>query len=218
MTGPRFDDALDRRRLLGVGGMAVLSAAVLGACSGGHRPRPGPAPTTTSSTAVPDNSGDIRILRTASSLEHYMVGVYLEAAGRGLLKSAMAIDVVKAFADHHSQHAGAFEGATARIGGQPFTQANPVLSRMAAPRIAALRTETDVLRLAYELETTAAATYYAATGTLAIRPVDATMTSVEAVEARHAAVLATMLGPDTAPYRSDGFIVADGAVTPGVGV
>lgn len=217
MTGAGFDGALDRRHFLGVGGMVVLGGAVLGACSGGRRPRPGPAPTTTS-TAVPDNSGDIRILRTASSLEHYMVGVYLEAAGRGLLKSAMAIDVVKAFADHHSEHAGAFEGATARIGGQPFTQANPVLSRTAASRISALRTETDVLRFAYELETTAAATYYAATGTLAIRPVDATMTSVEAVEARHAAVLATMLGPDTAPYRPDGFIVADGAVTPGVGV
>lgn len=218
MSGLGYDDALDRRRFLSVGGMAVLGAAVLGACSDSHRPEPGPAPTTTSSTALPDNSGDVRILRTASSLEHYMVGIYLEAAGGGLLKSAMAIDVVKAFADHHSQHAGAFEAATARIGGQPFTQANPVLSRLAAPRIAALRTETDVLRLAYELETTATATYYAATGTLAIRPVDATMTGVGAVEARHAAVLATMLGPGTAPYRSDGFIVADGAITPGVGV
>lgn len=206
---------LGRRRFLSLGGMTVLSAAVAG-CSGGHRGGGGPA-STTSTTGVPDPSADVRILRTASSLEHYMVGVYMEAAGLNLLQSTMALDLLKLFADHHSQHAAAFEGATARIGGQPFTQANPVLSRMAATRISALRTENDVLRLALEMENIAAATYFSATGGLAIRPVNATMTGVGAVEARHAAVLASILG-DAPPYHADGFAGTDGALSPGVGV
>ena len=205
---------MDRRRFLGLGGISVLGGAVVGACSGGHGHGPGP---TTTTTRAPDPGGDVRILRTASSLEHYMVGVYMEAAGLNLLKSPTALEVVKFLADHHSQHAGAFEGATARIGGQPFTQANPVLSRQAAARISALRSETDVLRLAYEMERVAAATHFAATGVVAIRPVNATMTSVGAVEARHVAVLASLLG-ETPPYGADGFAVADGALTAGLGV
>ncbi|GAC1318325.1 MAG: ferritin-like domain-containing protein [Acidimicrobiales bacterium] len=214
MNEPAPIRELDRRRFLGLGGMSVLGAALAGGCSGGHRHGPG---STTTTTRAPDPGGDVRILRTASSLEHYMVGVYMEAAGLNLLKSPMALDVVKFFADHHSQHAGAFEGATARIGGQPFTQANPVLSRMAAARIAALRSETDVLRMAYEMEGVAAATHFSATGVVVIRPVNATLTSVGAVEARHVAVLAALLG-ETPPYSADGFAVADGALTAGVGV
>ena len=225
MSAPLGDEIrLGRRRFLQLGGATVLSAAVLGACSGAHPGDPG-LPVSTSTTAAPDTGNDVRILRTASSLEHYIVGVYMEAAGLNLLKTPASLEMVKLFADHHSQHAAAFEGATARIGGQPFTQANPVLSRMAGARIAGLRSETDVLRLAYEMESIAAATYFSTTGVLVERPVDATMTSVAAVEARHVAVLGAVLdgvvppsGAGTPAYDATGFATTVGAMTPGTGV
>ncbi|GAC1363322.1 MAG: hypothetical protein NVSMB4_19780 [Acidimicrobiales bacterium] len=215
---------MTRRRLLHVGGMTVLSAAVLGACSGGGHPQSrGSVPT--SSTLPPDNAGDIRILRTASSLEHYAVGVYMEAAGLNLLQSPMGLEVAKYFADQHSQHAGAFEGATGRIGGQPFTQANPVLSRMATQRLGSLKSEADVLRLAYEIETVAAATYVAAAEVVVERAIDATMSSIAAVEARHVSVLGMMLdtlapgfAKEAPPYRQEAFASTDGALPAGTGV
>lgn len=206
---------MDRRSFLRLGGGSALGAAAVVACSGHGSPH-APA-TTTSSTAVPDTSGDVRILRTASSLEHYMVGIYMELAGLNLVKTPAALEMVKFFADHHSQHAGAIEGATAHLGGQPFTQANPVLSRGAATRIAALRSEADVLGFAHELEAMALATYVGATASLVERSMDATVMGVASTEARHVALLGVMTG-GFPPYPTSGVVGSDGGLAVGTGV
>ena len=206
---------MDRRNFLRLGGGSALGAAALVACSG-HGTSPAPT-TTTSSTALPDTSEDVRILRTASSLEHYLVGIYMEVAGLNLIKTAAALDMVKFFADHHSQHAGAIEGATARLGGQPFTQANPVLSRGAAARIAALHSEADGLRFVHELETMALATYVAATGSLVERSMDATVMGVASTEARHITLLGVMVD-GSAPYTASAVVGPDGGLAVGTGV
>jgi len=229
----RLTGDLSRRRFLRVGGLSVLAASVVAACStsangaghGSGRPEGG-----TTTTDLAGVASDIAVLRTASSLEHYVVGVYLTAAGAGLLKTPAVADTAKFFADQHSQHAGVLEEATRKAGGTPFTQANPVLTSMLAPRIRALKTEQDVVRLAYEVETMATATYEASAGTFADPTLNAVTLSVGGVEARHVAVLGMILSglvptgasitveSDAPPYPASGFQASEGAIPPGTGV
>jgi len=220
---------LHRRRFLQVGAVSILSAAVLAACSKPSRAAGGGRPTTTTTDAA-GNAADITILRTASSIEHFVVALYVTAAGSGVVTTADLADTAKYFADQHSEHAAAFEAATTRAGGDPFTQANPVLAGELAARIQGLRTERDVVQLAYEVERAMVATFTDAAGTFADGTLDATVMSVGAVEARHVAVLSMILagrvpgipvlppGPGPEAFPPAGFETGAGAIVPGTGV
>jgi len=226
---------LDRRAFLRNGGAALLGAAVLGACSKahGHAPSspggPTPSTTTTSSVAARFNESDIKILRTLSSLEHYAVGLYVTASGSGLVKAPAVGDVVKFFADEHSAHGGALEGATRAAGGEPFTQANPVVTAKLAPRVTAWRSQQDVARLLYDLEEMLTATYVAIGGAFVDNSLNAAATAVSGAEASHAAVWGTWfsgavadapVGVDATALAVpvDGFAPTAGAVVAGSGV
>ncbi|MFI5041775.1 MAG: ferritin-like domain-containing protein, partial [Acidimicrobiales bacterium] len=222
---------LHRRRFLQIAGVSVLVAAVLGACSKSPRNSGGGVPSgRTTTTDAAGHASDVRILRTASSLEHFLVGVYVAASGSGLIKAPPLADAAKYFTDQHSQHASAFEGATVKGGGQPFTQANPVLASQLAPRVQALGTEQDIVQLVYEVETALAATYTSTAGTFTDATLNATMVSVAAVEARHVAVLGMILSgmaprivsfpsaTTAAPFPAAGFQGGSGAIAAGTGV
>lgn len=217
---------IHRRRLLEMGGLCLVSA-VLAACSGGRSSSsrtPGP-PGETSTTGAPTNAVDIAVLRTASSIEHFAVGLYMEAAGLNLVRTPAVSEVAKYFADHHSQHAADLEAWTVKAGGQPFSEANPVLSRMATGRVAALQSEADVVRLVYEAENVAASTYLASAGLFTDHSLNAVIMSVGSAEARHMAVLGAILdgvvaAPDagTPAYPRDGFGQRTAALVIGTGV
>jgi Ferritin-like domain len=223
-----------RRAFLAVLGMA--GAAGLDACTGSHGPArtigAAPvAPTTTASTTTttsppvpPGPAVDILVLQTASSIEHFAAGVYTRLAGTGVVMMPGVGDALRLFADHHTSHGGAFEGATGRAGGTPFTHANPALSATFEARIEALGTEADVLSLAYGIEQLAAATYAsnAVEVSTGLAPV---LVGVAAAEARHLTVLATFIGGvlaaaggPAAAYPADGFFPGTGALSPGVGL
>ena len=218
-----------RRRFLHLGGAAILSPLVLSACSGSVAVRPGAAApaSTTSTSTVPTEVGALRL---ASSLEHYLVGLYQTAAGSGLLITPAIAEMAQWFAGQHSDHAGFDESATARAGGQPFTTANAAVAETLKPRFDALRTEGDVLKLAYDVESALAATYLSSLGTYANAGLNARVASVLAVEARHVAVLGMVLSGlaapspsvsprgDSPPFPSGGFLTGDGAIPPGTGV
>jgi hypothetical protein len=212
-----FRDALmrglDRRRFLQIGGASMLSAALLAACGDDDN-------NNDAASAKPGKTrdADVAILRTASSLEHVAIDVYQKAidnAGALGITAAVA-DVAKLFQAQHRDHAALFEGATKQAGGTPFTTANPAVMQSLAARIAALKTETDVVTLARDLENVAAATYQSTAGAFENLAYNAAAMSVGGVEARHAAVLNGVLKADQ--FATKAFHTTTGAVAVGTGL
>jgi rubrerythrin len=227
-------DNLSRRRFLGVGGLAVVSAAVLAACttSKSKPPRGGTSPSTTdveTSTTIAVDP-DVAILRLASSLEHAVIAVYQSASGLELVTNKKLVDATTYFSSQHADHAGLFQGLTSQRGGQPFTDPNQAILESLQPRLAALATQADVVELLYDVESVAAATYLSVVGTFTDNKLDAVTTSVAGIEGRHFAVLGlalsglpkptTGIAPRTGslPFAASGFQTPDGAVPPGTGV
>jgi hypothetical protein len=202
---------LHRRRFLRVGGLSVAAAAVLAACGSDEKS----SDATTSTTEKAAAPGDITILRTASSLEHVAIDAYTAAGKSGLLTTPAVVDAAKLFLTQHQAHAKLFEAQTKRLGGQPFTVANPVLAQQLAPRLAALEREQDVVALALDLEKAAAATYQASVGNFDDITLNEAIMSIGGVEARHAAILAAVLGQSPAP---NAFASTQGAVPPRTGL
>lgn len=206
---------LDRRGFLRVGGMTVASAAIFAAC-GDDDDESAAAPAGGDDDEKKMGAeGDITILRTASSLELLAVDVYQTAIDSGLVTTKAVADAAKLFQEQHREHAGLFTGATKQLGGEPFEEANPAVLQQLQPAIAALRDEAGVVKLAYDLENVAAATYFSTVGGFEDVSLNQAAMSVGGVEARHAAVLASVLNLPAAPKA---FFTADGAVAAGTGV
>jgi hypothetical protein len=209
---------IHRRQVLMFGGVAVATSAVLAACKGAT-PSVTAVPATTTSTAVAGTVKDVAILRTASSIEALAVSVYATAISSKLVTTSTTLDLIKLFQSQHSQHGDLFQRATRTAGGTPFTDANPVLmQQVVQPRLAALKTEADVVSLAYDLEHLAAATYQADIGSFDNAKFNTTVASVGATEARHVALLAVLGGKSATGTPDNAFQVDQDAVNPGTGV
>lgn len=207
---------LNRRRFLKIGGTSVLAGAVLAACGSDDK-----KDDASGGSDMDDSKGstnDLTILRTASSLEHVAIDVYQAAIdnAKALGITAGVADVAKLFQAQHKDHAGFFEGATKQLGGEAFTTANPAVMDSLKGRIAALKTEMDVITLARDLENVAAATYQSTVGAFDNISLNAKAMSVGGVEARHAAVLNGVLKADA--FASKAFHTTMGAVAAGTGL
>ena len=198
-TDQRLGDAalgtIHRRRFVTLGGATILSATFLAAC--GVKGRAG-APATT--TSAPTSTKDINILRAASSLEEVAVAAYQKAIDSGLVTNPAVATAAQTFQSHHKDHSQLFQNATTSAGGEPYTKPNPVLmNQLIAPRLAAVTTEADVIRLAYDLERMAASTYQADVGTFDDITFNQKVMTVGGIEARHVAFLAPLLGLEATP-------------------
>ena len=207
--------ALHRRGFLKLGGMTVTAAAMFAACGDG-------GDATTAQQAVDEagadgdaSQSDITILRTASSLELVAVKVYETVLETGLVTTTAIADAAALFLEQHRDHADLFENATKRLGGEAFAEANPAVMGTLAPALSALTDEPGAVRLAHDLENTAAATYFSTAAAFDDVTLNQVAMSVGGVEARHVAVLAAALGQPPAPRA---FWTADGAVAAGTGV
>lgn len=219
---------LARRRFLTFGGLTVASAAVFAACGSSSKAAPPPASstsTTTGDTSTGSVQDDITILRTASSLEHLAVGTYQSAIGTNLVTDPSIKLAAQTFQEQHAQHASAFEAATTQAGGAPFTAPNPVVQdQVITPALARLKTQVDVVALAYLIEQSASQTYQSAIGTFSKSAYNKTVASVLGVEARHVALLGLILQNLQQPastypaYPQNGFDTDQQAVKPGTGV
>jgi rubrerythrin len=137
--------ALDRRRLFTASGGLALSAgaiALLAGCS-------------TAGAANPAN--DVGILNVALGLEHEAISAYQLGAQSGLLQKPV-LDVAVAFQSHHKEHRDALIATIRKLGGAPVA-AKPDAEVARALNAAALKNQTDVLRLAQRLERGAANAY-----------------------------------------------------------
>lgn len=190
---------LHRRRFLQLGGATILGSAFLAAC-GSSKKSSSSAPASTTTTAPPATQKDITILRAASSLEEVAVATYQKALDSGLVKTSAVQTAVSTFQGHHKLHSNFFQNATVAAGGQPYKSPNPLLmDQIVTPRLAAVKTEADVIQLAYDLEKLASSTYQADVGTFDDLSFNQKVMSVGAIEARHVAVLAPLLGKPPTP-------------------
>ncbi|MDQ6782095.1 MAG: ferritin-like domain-containing protein [Actinomycetota bacterium] len=215
---------LGRRKFLKFGGIAVATSAVFAACGSSSKTSSSTtaasSPSTSAAAATGSAATDIAALRTASSLEVLAVQTYQKAIASGLVTTAAVATAAKSFAEQHQQHAAAFESATTKAGGQAFTMPNPVVSaQVIAPALAKVKTETDIIKLAYTLESAASQTYQSAIGVLSKPAYNSALASVLGVESRHQALLGLVLmDASMPPYPINGFQTDSGAVKVGTGV
>jgi hypothetical protein len=192
----------NRRRFMNLSGLALVGGAVLAACGSDKKKDAGATTeTTAAATATTAASGgnktDQTIARTAASLENFAVAVYDKAImnAAALKISGGVAKAAVLFKSQHEEHAKAFNAAATQLGGSPYTDPNPTAAKAFEATIAALKTEQDVLKLAFGLEQIAAQTYQGVGMKLSTPMLRQTSMTVGGVEARHMAILAHFITP-----------------------
>jgi hypothetical protein len=186
-----------------MGGVTIMGAAVLAACGDEDDPvaETGttlPGSTTTGGTATADT--DLVLLRSASSLEVLAVETYDAAVASGLVTTAAVAAAAVLFRDQHDEHAQQLQSATEDLGGEPYTDPNPFLKEnVVDPALAGVMSESDVVALALDLETVAAQTYAYSAGVLTTPELRQAIMAIGGVEARHAAILKSVLAQAPVP-------------------
>lgn len=186
------DDLAPLRRRVLVGTLVGAGALLLGAG------RAAAADATTTTTAPPrqPDEADTSILVFAQSLELAAVAAYDVALASNKLDPTPAA-VAALFRSHHLEHAQAMAGAAGKAA---KNMANLTILKKFGPILQAAKNQKELLTAAFLLETAAAATYGQALGQLMATDSASLVASIQPVEARHAAVLARVLGLNPADY------------------
>ena len=170
----------ESRRDLKIGGM-LLGAGAVGAAALAFA---GPAGASTK---------DIMALQTAAGLENLAVFTYNTALTLPFIGGSSALPVVKAFVQmtvkQHSDHAAAFNGAVAKLGGKKQTGTDPKYTPVVQKAAPTLKGPADVVGLAITLEDIAAETYTANVGLVSTSDLRQLFSSVAGVEAQHKSIL-----------------------------
>jgi len=190
----------NRRRFMELSGLAVVGGTLLAACGSSKKSESGSATNSTAATTATTAAAsktDQTIARTAASLENFAVAVYDKAImnAAALKIGAPVAKAATLFKSQHDEHAKAFNAAATQLGGQPYTDPNPTAAKAFSAQIAALKTEQDVLKLAFGLEQIAAETYQGVGMKLSTPMLRQTAMTVGGVEARHMAILAHFITP-----------------------
>jgi hypothetical protein len=138
--------------------------------------------------------GDIAAF--AESVELAAVEAYKAAAGSGKLDPAV-VEVGTMFAGHHGEHAKAFAGAS---GGAAKGKPNPKLLAAVGDQLKEAKDQAGILKIAYDLEEAAAATYLFGLGALKSAGALQLAASILPVESQHAVVLGSALGMSPADF------------------
>jgi hypothetical protein len=214
---------LTRRRFL-VGTGAVAGLAVLAACGDDEDDDDLGTGGTTPTTEQPTTAGDARLAAFAAGLEVLAVNTYrsaLEAATAGRLGDvpAAGAEFVKTALAHHEAHRDAWNAVCSSPARSPPGPGQPDVStpdqRLAPSVNAELSRVADfagAARLALRLEETAAATYLSAIPRLSSTDAIRQAASIQAIDAKHVAILLFVLGQYPVP---DTFAKTERAATPG---
>jgi hypothetical protein len=156
------------------------------------------AAATTTTTAPPrqPDDADLVILAFAQSLELAAVAAYDIALSGGKLDATVS-PVAALFRSHHLEHAQAMAGAAGKAA---RNKANQAIVKKFGPTFGSAKSQGEVLLAAFNLENAAAATYERALESLKATDSAATVAAIAPVEARHATVLARVLGMNPVDY------------------
>lgn len=181
-----------RRRFL-VGASVAVLGGVLSACStGGGDDQDA---TTSSTTTEPEGSEpsddlDVVLANTAISLEILVVDAYQRALDSGLVTSEALAESMRRFQAHHGEHRDSLIALVEAAGAVPYTTPNAVIrAGWVDPQLRSAATEGDLVRVAYDLERSAALSYVHAATLLSTSELRQTAVSIGSVEARHATLL-----------------------------
>ena len=156
------------------------------------------------------DSGDGGVAAFAESVELAAVEAYKAAAASGKVTVKAVLDAATMFAGHHQEHAAAF-GAAA--GSAATKKPNPKLLEAVGGQLAGAADQAAILKIAFDLENAAAATYIFALGALTSKAALQLTASILPVEAQHAVVLGQVLGLAATAYLPS-FETSAAAVTP----
>jgi rubrerythrin len=178
-------DQQSRRRFFHMAGVSVGAggaATFLAACGDESAPLVATGPDES-------DQADVEILNGALDLELMAVAAYKAGAAR--LRGSV-LEVGKKFLAQEQEHADGLAAAIKQAGGTP----NRAKATYDFPT---LRTQTDVLKFAVDLENTAIAAYIDALPKLSQGDLRATAAAIITNEAEHVAVLLDALGMDPVP-------------------
>lgn len=155
---------------------------------------------------------DATIAAFAESVELAAVEAYKAAAGSGKVKTTAVGDAARVFLGHHQEHAAAFASAS---GGKALGKPNPKLLKSLADALSKAPDEKAVVKVAFETENAAAATYMFALGALQSKEALQLTASILPVESAHAVTLAMVLGlPATDKQYLPPFETQEAALSP----
>ena len=180
----------DRRRFvrsLALGGAAVAAGAVAGPLV---MDSVASAQTSTTDSLPPTiPATDLRLVNYAISLELAAAQLYTDMASTGKL-SGDPLNYARSWVSHHTDHATALGTVAAD---QATTTANAKLLATLGPQISAATTAEAIYRIAFDMESSMAATHQQLMGTLANWQGAATVATLEPIEAQHAVVWGQIL-------------------------
>ncbi len=181
---------VDRRVFFGRSGQIALSATAIGLLAGCSARAASSGAATAS--AAGSTEADVGILNVALGLEHEAIAAYQVGAESGLL-SQPVLDAAVLFQGHHKAHRDTLTGIINQMGGTPVPAASNA-DYAAALNAGSLQTETDVLRLALELEEGAANAYLGVIPSFSDPDLAQASGRLAADETMHWTVLASVLG------------------------
>jgi rubrerythrin len=177
-----------RRKLFGFAGKGVLSVAAISILGGA----PALAQATSTKPGVAAHQGDIDILNVALGLELEAIEAYQIGAESGLLQKPV-LDVAILFQGQHKGHRDALIEVIGQLGGKPV-EAKSREEYMIGLNIAAIKSQTDILRLAQAHEKGAANAYIGVMPSFSNNELAQVCAKIAADEAAHWALLSSALG------------------------
>lgn len=144
-----------------------------------------------SSPASAQESLDVQILNTASSLEILAVQTYNAALGLPFIKNGNPVIVkfAQTTATQHDEHGQAFNAQAEALGGERRTEPNPKFAQVVEQAKPNLKAPLDVVKLAAQLEEVASDTYLTNLAQFGDKESVSLMGSVMGVEVQHLATL-----------------------------
>jgi rubrerythrin len=149
-SSPSLTELSSRRRMLRVGGLGVLSATAVALLAGNDA-------LAQQQQRRPAGPNDVAILNVALGLEHEAINAYQIGAESNLLQPAV-LQVAVAFQGHHKAHRDALVATIRQMSGTPVAEKTRQ-EYVQALNAAAIRNQTDILKLAQRLERGAANAY-----------------------------------------------------------
>ena len=196
------DPSSRKRFLTAVGGTGAVAAfgVFLAACGGSSKSSSSStgagAATSTTPTGGGSTSGtemfgkgDLGIVGYALTLEYLEADFYKQAAASGKLKGD-ALSLAKSFGEEELEHVTALEGTLKKLGGKL-----PAKPKGKFP----LDSQDAIVKLAATVENLGASAYLGQAALIQDKEILAAALSIHSIEARHAAVLNTVLGKDITP-------------------